>query len=120
MRQYELKENTREIKYADRKEIQEGCTLNQDFCEPTVVKSFLDKKEALDALKEYETSISEVHAGRNSYFKVVEYYVEENVYDSEGEWIGGGDVWGFSHMPDDMQIVQKTVIPKSHPVRAGR
>lgn len=27
---------------------------------------------------------------------VTEYYVEENNYDDNGDWISGGDIYGFS------------------------
>jgi hypothetical protein len=39
------------------------------------------------------------HDGKR-YYLVTEYMVEENDYDDEGEWCGGGDDWAFSKMPD--------------------
>ena len=52
MIRYNLVKNTREISYKNRQEICEGCTLEQMNQEPETLKSFADKDEALEALRE--------------------------------------------------------------------
>lgn len=96
MVKYELRKNIREIRFKDRNEIKTGCTLQQDNQEPEIIKSF-DKKE--DALKEQASYQSEIYPF-GSYFSVTEYYVEENEYDEDGEWVAGGDVWDFAPLPE--------------------
>lgn len=93
MRKYELIENGCKVNYKDRYTIKRGVTADQDD-QPgkRVVKSFDTKEEAMEALRRYKSDVN-VHS---SYFDVVEYYIEENDYDEDGEWISGGDIWEFS------------------------
>ncbi len=107
MIKFEIKKNEREISYKNRSEIKVGCTLEQDNQEPAVIKSFDSKEEALKALKGHKTDIRELSGGtgKNSYFTVIEYYVEENEYDEDDEWISGGDVLGVSKM--NIELVEK-------------
>ena len=96
MRKYELRSASVEVrKFSD---IKEGCTCsvdlqNQDYF---LIKSYDDKEEALKELKKYNTTISTLsdHLGR--YYLVEEFFVEENEYDEDGDWISGGDIWEFS------------------------
>lgn len=48
----------------------------------------------MELLKDYKYSI-EYMTYRVNYYLVEEYYVEENTYDENGEWVSGGDIWGF-------------------------
>ena len=62
---------------------------------PCILKTFDKKEDALDALKDFKSTFYERDSdGR--YYEVTEYYVEENEYDDEGEWISGGDIWKFA------------------------
>ena len=94
MTRYELKKNSREIRYTDRLEIKPGCTTEQDDQDPELIASFESKDKALDEMKKYKSSVSK--SGR--LFEVVEYYVEENQYGEGGEFVSGGDIWNFSAM----------------------
>ncbi len=102
---YEIRKNTREISYKNRSEIKDGCTLDQDNQEPEIIKSFDDKDKALNELKSYKSDIRKLSGGAGSYYLVTEYYVEENDYDEDGEWVSGGDVWEFSKM--QIELVEK-------------
>lgn len=102
---YELRKATCEIRYKDRKEIKEGCTLNVMDQDPEIIKPFADKDEAIGALKEYETQIWELSGSAGRYYRVTEYYIEGNEYDKDGEWRGGGEVYEMS----DMEAAKKKV-----------
>lgn len=102
---YEIRKNTREISYKKRAEIKEGCTLDQFDQEPEIIKTFDDKDEALIELKSYKSDIRKLSGGAGSYYLITEYYVEENEYDEDGEWVSGGDVWAFSEMK--IELVEK-------------
>lgn len=91
MKRYEIKKNIAEIR--KKSEIKIGVTLAQDFQEPEVLESFDTKEEALEALKEYKSSYERMDGYHAPYYIVEEVYVEENVYDEDGDWIDGGDVW---------------------------
>ena len=94
---YELKKNTKEIIYKNRKEISEGCTT--DAPEPEVINSFEKKDDALRELKNFKSEVQRLSGPAGTYFSVTEYCVEENEYDEDGEWIGGGDIWEISKLP---------------------
>lgn len=93
MKLFEIIENRCEVDYKDRYNIKRGLTADQDD-QPgkRVVKNFDKKEEAREALKSYKSDVTPHHG----YFDIVEYYIEENDYDEEGEWISGGDIWEFS------------------------
>ena len=40
-----------------------------------------------------------------SLFTVEEFSIQENEYDEDGEWIGGGDIWKFT--PMEIFVVDK-------------
>ena len=116
---YELIENTREVHYKDRAEIKKGCTRDQTDQNPEIIKSFDSKDEALEALKDYKSEILEFSSHGMIYFNVKEFYVEENVYDRDGEWISGGDVWEFSEMPIAELIKARPEIVSSTDISAS-
>ena len=93
MKKFEIRKNHIEIEKKNANNIQAGCSMDQNETFPTVVKSFDTKEEALEALKSYHTEIRDL----NSYYLVAEFYVEENVYDEDGDWIEGGDIWTFTN-----------------------
>lgn len=95
MKKFELVSSRVEISHKCRLEIKEGCSHHNDP-DPEIIESFNTSEEALDALKGFKSSVRDF--GR--YYLVEEYYVEESDYDEDGEWIDGGDVWGFSEMPE--------------------
>lgn len=92
MKKFEIRKNQIEIEKKNAKNIQAGCSMDQNETFPTVVKSFDTKEEALEALKSYHTEIRDL----NSYYLVTEFYVEENEYDEDGDWLDGGDIWAFT------------------------
>ena len=89
MKKYVLYENKAEVK-----KVYEGCTVDEYDIDATLIKSFDDKDEALEELKNYDSSVTDY----NRYYLVEEYYVEEQ--DEDGEIIESGNVWGFSKLPD--------------------
>lgn len=108
MKKYELIERTAEIR--DKNEIKQGCTVDipaammakgRSYSEdPEVLESYDSLEEAKKALASFESNIRELldDIGRR-YYLVREYMVEENEYDEDGDWCGGGDDWAFSPMP---------------------
>lgn len=92
MKKYELKKCSREI--IGLENIYAGCTVDSDNYDPEILKSFLEKEDALETLKEYKTNIQKL----SSSYRVTEYYVEEAEYDEDNEWISGGDIWEFSNL----------------------
>ena len=99
MKRFELMKNTIEINWKDKAKITEGCTLDQGDCDPELIKSFDNKDEALEELKNYKSDIRELKGNLGTYFEVTEYYIVENTYDEDGDFVEGGDVWEFSQMP---------------------
>ena len=58
-------------------------------------------KEAQKKLKELKTDIKENHYNE-TFYNVTEYYIEENEYDEDGDWLTGGDIYDFSEMNIDV------------------
>lgn len=96
---FEVIKNTREIKKAE--QIKCGITLSADNQYPETIKSFNTLEDAKIELKKYQ---SQIFKG-SGFYEITEYYVQENVYDEDDEWIDGGDVWEFA--PFKISLVSK-------------
>ena len=105
MKKFELKANTIEVKYSIRDEIKEGITTTEDDRDDKVIASFDNLEDAKAELSKYDSSIRELSGGAGKYYEVREYYIEENIYDDDGEWIDGGDIWDFSKFK--IELVEK-------------
>lgn len=62
-------------------------------------------EEAKEELQKYKSSIRELSGGAGKYYLVEEYYVEENDYDEDGEWVNGGNALAFSKIT--IELVEK-------------
>jgi hypothetical protein len=102
MIQYNLVEESVEIKFSEREKIKTGCTTNQPGDRyPKIIKKFTEKEEALDELKKYKSTVrGDLQNHGISYYLVTEYYVEEIEVDEDGEFVDGGGIWEFSEMPE--------------------
>lgn len=90
---YEIKRNDCQVRKES--ETEEGCTLQQRNQMPEVLESYNTLEEAREELKKYKGSVEYIK-DVVPYFQVVEYYIEQNEYDEDDEWISGGDVWDFA------------------------
>lgn len=86
MKKFEIVKTTAEISWKERNEIKEGCTMYD--VDPEKIASFGTKEEAEKELKKYKTDV----CASGSLFTVEEFSIQENEYDEDGEWIGGGDI----------------------------
>ena len=93
---YEIRKKTGEIPYKKRKEINEGVTLELEG-DSVLIESFVLKEEAIKKLKELKSEVREMHYS-GTYYLIEEYFIEENLYDSTGEFISSGDIVDFSKM----------------------
>lgn len=100
MKKFELRKNTLEVAYKDRVNIRKGCTVDVEGDQyPVIITPFYNKEDALESLKAYTSEILKIKGNTGAYYRVTEYYVEENVYNEEGEWMSGGEVLEFAEMP---------------------
>lgn len=93
---YEIRKKTAKIPYKKRKEIKEGVTLELEG-DSVLIQSFVLKEEAIKKLKGFKSEVREMHYS-GTYYLIEEYFIEENLYDSTGEFISSGDIVDFSKM----------------------
>ena len=105
MKKFELRENSIEVSWKNRKTIKEGITTTQDDQSPEIIASFDSLEDAKNELQKYKSNIIELSGGAGKYYLVEEYYIEENIYDEDGEWLEGGDIWEFSKIT--IELVEK-------------
>lgn len=91
MAEFNLIRSNVEIAYNKRKNIKSGCTLE---AEPTILKTFTSKEEALEELQKHKTEIEELSGSAGKYFLVTEYSIENE----------NGDTWSFSKMEIEVII----------------
>ena len=105
MKKFELRKNSIEVSWKNRKTIKEGITTTQDDQYPEIVKSFDNLEDAKNELQKYKSNIRELSGGAGKYYLIEEYYIEENTYDKDGEWLEGGDILEFSKII--IELVEK-------------
>lgn len=67
-------------------------TLEND-ADAETIKVFENKTDALSALALYQNICEKVQGFAGSFYQITAYGVEENEYDEDDEWIGGGNMW---------------------------
>lgn len=101
---YEIKLNRMEVPYEDRDKIESGMTIGA-FPDTQIIDSFQELSDALENLKDKKSSITLLTNSGSKYFLVEEYCIEENKYDVDGEWLGGGDIHAYSSM--HIELIEK-------------
>ena len=96
MKKFELMKNTADV---SEKNICEGCTLNFDWLYPECLKVFDNLEDARKELNNYLTEYK--NSASTGKVNVTEYYIVENIYDEDGEFVSGGDIWDFSKYLND-------------------
>lgn len=96
MIRYEIIKAQKEITYKNRRLIKQGCTLD-DCCIQTI-NSFVNLEDAKAAFKGLKSDIW--HNGK--LYLVIEYAIQCNEYDTDGDFIAGGDILEISTMKIDV------------------
>lgn len=104
MNKFELKESNIEIGYKNRREIVEGCSLDV-YQNPRIIKTFDNKEDAIKELQNYKTNITKLSGVTGAYYNVTEFYVEENIYDKNGEFISNEGIHEFSKI--EIEVTEK-------------
>lgn len=101
---YEVKRFTAEIGTKDRKNIKNGCCLED--IEPETIKKFDTMKEAVEELKKYQPSCR-YYSSAVPFYKVEEYFVDIHTEDEDGEFVNGSDfdsVYNYTFNEEDGNI----------------
>ena len=96
MRRYEIIKAQKEISYKNRKSIKQGRTL--DYVQ--TINSFETFEDAKIAFKGLKLK-SDIWYNGNVYL-VIEYAIQCNEYDADGDFITGGDILEISEMKIDV------------------
>lgn len=87
MKVYEVKKDTREIAYKDRKEIKTLCTLDKMDTDAESLGKFQTKEEAIEECRKHLPDLRECPG----FFVIEECYVEIYEADENGEFVVGSD-----------------------------
>lgn len=99
MTRFEIRKTTAEIPYDRRDEIVRGITF-EDYNGDELVEAFDTKREALEAFEKYESIVEEMSGEDGAYYSITEFFVTEDRYDDNGEYIACVEIWAFSKMPE--------------------
>lgn len=105
MTKFEIRKDSVEVSWKNRKTIKEGIVIDSDNQNPELINSYDTLEEASKAIKNYNTTIRELSGGAGKYYLVEEYYIEENVYDEDGEFEKCDGIWEFSKII--IELVEK-------------
>ena len=98
MKRYEIIKAQKEITYKNRKSIKQGCTL--DDCYMQTINSFGTFEDAKIAFKGLKLK-SDIWYNGNVYL-VIEYALQCNEYNVNGDFIASGDILEISEMKIDV------------------
>ena len=104
MRKYEVREVSAEVALKDKRLIEPGMAQNYNSeksgnGDTNLIASYDTVEEAMADLKQRKSSVSLTSSfSGKKYYLVEEYFIEENEYDEDGDWISG-DIWEYSEMP---------------------
>ena len=98
MKRYEIIKAQKEIAYKNRMLIKQGCTL--DNCYMQTINSFGTFEDAKIAFKGLKLK-SDIWYNGNVYL-VIEYAIQCNEYDTNGDFIASGDILEISEMKIDV------------------
>lgn len=105
MTKFEIRKDSVEVSWKNRKTIRKGMVIDSDNQNPELINSYDTLEEASKAIKNYNTTIRELSGGAGKYYLLEEYYIEENVYDEEGEFLRCDGIWEFSKII--IELVEK-------------
>ena len=105
MTKFEIRKDSVEVSWKNRKTIKEGIVIDSDNQNPELINSYDTLEEASKAIKNYNTTIRELSGGAGKYYLVEEYYICGNVYDEEGEFLRCDGIWEFSKII--IELVEK-------------
>lgn len=100
MRKFEIVKNEAEYSFRNKDMIHTGCTFEEDFQNPETLEEYSTKEEAIEALEKYSSEIRKLSGGAGAFYHVTEYVVQENVYNEDGDWLSGGDIWKYAELPE--------------------
>lgn len=96
MKKYDIVKRPVLFGYKERKEIRKNCT---SFCEDEeFIKSFNTLEEATKEFGKYKTEINTYPGKHGEIYEVIEYAIQENLYDEDGEFETYCDVAEVSEM----------------------
>lgn len=103
MKKYEIRRVDAEVALKDRKMIEPGMAQQYNIeksgnGDTDLIASYDSIEEAKADLKNRKSSVRLTSSFSSKYYLVEEYFIEENEYDEDGEWINGGDIWEYSEM----------------------
>lgn len=98
---FDIIKNSVEVSFKERRNIREGISVNRDDYAEEVEKTFKSVEDALLELQNHKTEIKE----GGGVYNIVEYYVQENKYDMDGELLENGDILEFSKM--EISVVEQ-------------
>ena len=96
MKKYDIVKRPVLFGYKERNEIRKNCT---SFCEDEeFIKSFDTLEEATKEFGKYKTEINTYPGKHGEIYEVIEYAIQENLYDEDGEFETYCDVAEVSEM----------------------
>lgn len=108
---YELRRRTiTDVAYIDMHNVYPGCTFDMSGtnADSELLETFEDEFKALKALSMRSTYIRVMGSGRSACIRVEEYWVEDATHefdeDGDAEWVDGGDICGYSSMPELLEF----------------
>lgn len=103
MIKYEVYFNSIEIGYKSRRTIKAGVSIEVAFnLEPELVASFDNLEDAQAELNSKDTTITDLSGNAGTYYLVEEFYLAENEYDEDGDFVQQIAIHDFSKMEIDL------------------
>lgn len=96
MKKFELRKGYVEVRSKDLKNVSDFPIFDQSVIVTQLIKSFDSLEDAKKALSKKESDIYKFQSHGLYHCGITQFFIEENEYDEDGEWVSGGDVWGWT------------------------
>lgn len=100
MKRYEIIKSQKEITYKNRKSIKQGCTF--DGCGVQIISNFASFGSLKNAKAAFKTLKSDIWWHNGNIYLIIEYALQCNEYDTNGDFIASGDILEISEIKIDV------------------
>lgn len=95
---YEIKKGEVEFKAKEVETVEAGMITSRECFESDLIETFSTLEEAKEELKKYKSTAENMGMMNGRIILAKEYFIEENTYDEDGEWVDGGDILEFAEL----------------------
>ena len=110
MKKYDIYRRSTQINWKNRMDIAPWCTFKNLDTEPEKIAEFDSLEAAREELKKYNTEVYTYDGVIGKIYEVIEYAIQENDYNEDGEIEEYGDAWDVSTLTINIEDEEYNIV----------